>query len=103
MRLPSRAEPHAVVRFWLLEFTKLEDLQRLTRARAESGYALGYGEKFCEAFAGLQLSEEGELWKMNTRKCLQVRKPFSISLLLPFASLSLACATRNRIKPLKGR
>jgi hypothetical protein len=37
----------------------------------ESGYALGFGEKFCTGFRSTQLSEAGESWKASTMMCLQ--------------------------------
>lgn len=37
----------------------------------DSGYARSYGRLYCERFDRVELSEEGELWSLNTRLCLQ--------------------------------
>jgi hypothetical protein len=63
----------------------------------ESGYALGFGEKFCTGFRSTQLSEAGETWKRSTMMCLQRAMVGRVRSAKAFADSAASATTCNAV------
>jgi hypothetical protein len=63
----------------------------------ETGYALGFGEKFCTGFRSTDLSEAGEQWKANTMMCLQRALVSRVSSAKAFAETAESASTCSAV------